>query len=67
LPSSSHVKKRNNTAEEPAGKKTAPEKPQLTGALKEANSMWVLHANLNGYKTHGIDVEIEIETTTKKT
>ena len=30
------------------------------------SSLWVLHANLNGQKTHGIDIEAEIETMSRK-
>ena len=33
---------------------------------REANSMWVFHANANGYKTHGIDIEAELEIMSKK-
>ena len=28
--------------------------------------MWVLQANLNGFVTHGIDIEVELETMTRK-
>ena len=33
---------------------------------KNENEMWALHANLNGYKTHGIKIEAELELMPRK-
>ena len=61
------TKKRVQVEEEAARKKSRVAQSEEEKGAKGMNSMWVFHANANGYRTHGIDIEVELEIMPNKT